>query len=135
MFPIDISVENTKVNPAVNIYLYFNKHSLINGFNLNTTDNDKQQETDSEILAQELNHFILPNKWCSLLRDNSTDDSRMGHYYQNVIVHVASLSFMKRTTSTQEADGLVYAYIFIWVVKNCGRSVTGFEGVFLGFYI
>ena len=36
---------------------------------------------------------------------------------------------------TQEADGLVYAYILIWVAKNCGRSATGFEGVFLGFYI
>ena len=35
----------------------------------------------------------------------------------------------------QEADGLVYAYILIWVVKNCGRSATGFEGVSLGFYI
>ena len=36
---------------------------------------------------------------------------------------------------TQEADGLVYAYILIWVAKSCGRSATGFEGVFLGFYI
>ena len=36
---------------------------------------------------------------------------------------------------TQEADGLVYAYILIWVAKNWGRSATGFEGVFLGFYI
>ena len=37
--------------------------------------------------------------------------------------------------TTQEADGLVYAYILIWVAKSCGRSATGFEGVFLGFYI
>ena len=36
---------------------------------------------------------------------------------------------------TQEADGLVYAYILIWVAKNCGRSATGFEGVFVGFYM
>ena len=35
----------------------------------------------------------------------------------------------------QEADGLVHAYILIWVAKNCGRSATDFEGVFLGFYI
>ena len=38
-------------------------------------------------------------------------------------------------TITQEADGLVYAYILIWVSKSFGRSATGFEGVFLGFYI
>ena len=36
---------------------------------------------------------------------------------------------------TQEADGLVYAYILIWVAKSCGRRSTGFEGVFLDFYI
>ena len=35
----------------------------------------------------------------------------------------------------QEADGLVYAYILIWVAKSCGRRSTGFEGVFLDFYI
>ena len=36
---------------------------------------------------------------------------------------------------TQEADGLVYAYFFILVAKNFGGSATGFEGVFLDFYI
>ena len=37
--------------------------------------------------------------------------------------------------NTQEADGLVYAYILIWVAKSCGMRSTGFEGVFLDFYI
>ena len=40
-----------------------------------------------------------------------------------------------RPIITQEADGLVYAYILIWVAKSCGRRSTGFEGVFLDFYI
>ena len=41
----------------------------------------------------------------------------------------------KKAAGTQEADGLVYAYILIWVAKSCGRRSTGFEGVFLDFYI
>ena len=49
--------------------------------------------------------------------------------------HINRIVSNPQHLNTQEADGLVYAYILIWVAKNCGRSATGFEGVFLGFYI
>ena len=50
-----------------------------------------------------------------------------------IMIIIVIIMVIIMLNNTQEADGLVYAYILIWVAKSCGRRSTGFEGGFLDF--